>query len=76
MKNITKAIILTAAAALTALLLAGCQNQRKEEVKKTPAQAEAITDSTQKKDTMEAYYERMRRLKVLLKGAGRWENDR
>jgi hypothetical protein len=44
--------------------------------KKTPAQAEAITDSTQKEDTMEAYYERMRRLKVLLRGAGRRESDR
>lgn len=55
----------TAAAALAALPLAGCR-QGKPEEKKEPAteQVSAQADST-KEDTMEAFYERMRRYRAL-----------
>jgi len=58
-------ILSAAAAALAALLLAGCQ-QARQEGKKEPAteQLSAKADST-KEDTMEAFYERMRRYKAL-----------
>ena len=76
MKNFLKYAIPSAVAAFAALLLAGCQDGRKKEVRKTPAQAEAMADSTEKEDTMKAFYERMWRMKVLLRGAGRWESDK
>ena len=66
MKKALKAIFLpAAAAALAALPLAGCR-QGKPEEKKEPAteQVCAKADST-KEDTMEAFYERMRRYKAL-----------
>ena len=66
MKKASKVLLLpTAAAALAALPLAGCQQARHEE-KKEPAteQVSAKADST-KEDTMEAFYERMRRYKAL-----------
>ena len=55
----------TAAAVLAALPLAGCQ-QARHEGKKEPATEQVIAkaDST-KEDTMEAFYERMRRYKAL-----------
>ena len=76
MRSTWKSLILAAVAAFAALLLAGCQDGRKKEVRKTPAQAEAMADSTEKEDTMKAFYERMQRLKVLLRGTGRWESDK
>ena len=76
MKNFLKYAIPSAVAAFAALLLAGCQDGRKKEVRKTPAQAEAMADSTEKEDTMKAFYERMRHWKVLLKGASHWEYNR
>ena len=66
MKKTRKSLLLpAAAAALAALPLAGCQQARHEE-KKEPAteQLSAKADST-KEDTMEAFYERMRRYKAL-----------
>jgi len=77
MKNITKAMILSAAAAaLAALLLAGCQ-QARQEGKKEPAieQVIAKADST-KEDTMEAFYERMRRWDALHGGMRQRESDK
>ena len=77
MKNITKAMILSAAvAALAALLLAGCQ-QARQEGKKEPAieQVIAKADST-KEDTMEAFFERMRRWDALHGGMRHRESDK
>ena len=77
MKSTPKSLISAAAvAALAALLLMGCQNREKKEVPQTDVQTEAIADSTEKEDTMSAFYERMWRLKVLLRGAGNWESER
>ena len=77
MKNITKTIILAvAAAALAALLLAGCQ-QARQEGKKEPAieQVIAKADST-KEDSMKAFYERMRRWDALHGGMRHRESDK
>ena len=66
MKKALKVLLLpAAAAALAALPLAGCQ-QARQEGEKEPAieQVIAQADST-KEDTMEAFYERMRRYKAL-----------
>ena len=77
MRKTPKFLILAAAVAATAaLLLAGCQNQGKKDIPQTTAQKEAVMDSTAKEDTMAAFYERMWRMKVLLRGAGRWESDK
>ena len=59
----------TAAAVLAALPLAGCQ-QARQEGEKEPAteQVSAKADST-KEDTMEVFYERMRRYKALYPNA-------
>ena len=62
-------------AVLVALLLAGCQNREKKEVQKTPVQTEAVVDSTEKEDTMKAFYERMR-LWDALHGGSRIELNR
>lgn len=66
MKCITRTLLLpAAAAALAALPLAGCQQAKHEEKKEpTTEQVSAKADST-KEDTMEAFYERMRRYKAL-----------
>ena len=77
MKNITKAMIISAAAAaLAALLLAGCQ-QARQEGKKEPAieQVIAKADST-KEDSMKAFYERMRRWDALHGGMRQRESDK
>ena len=66
MKKGRKQLLLPAAAAvLAALTLAGCQ-QARQEGEKEPAteQLSAQADPT-KEDTMEAFYERMRRYKAL-----------
>ena len=69
-------ILSAAAAALAALLLAGCQ-QARQEGKKEPAieQVIAKADST-KEDTMEAFFERMRRWDALHGGMRHRESDK
>lgn len=69
-------IISAAAAALAALLLAGCQ-QARQEGKKEPAieQVIAKADST-KEDSMKAFYERMRRWDALHGGMRQRESDK
>ncbi len=77
MKNITKTIILAVAvAALAALLLTGCREEkRKADTTPSVEQTESMMDTT-KKDTMEAFYERMRQWRVLHGGMSRWESDK
>ena len=69
-------ILSAAAAALAALLLAGCQ-QARQEGKKEPAieQVIAKADST-KADSMKAFYERMRRWDALHGGMRQRESDK
>ena len=70
MRSISKSLISApTVAVLVALLLAGCQNREKKEVQKTPVQTEAVADSTEKEDTMKAFYERMRRWDALHGGS-------
>lgn len=77
MKNITKTIILAVAmAALAALLLTGCREEkRKADTTSSVEQVEAKVD-TIIKDTMEAFNERMRQWRVLHGGMSRWESDK
>ena len=77
MKKAFKAIFLpTAAAALAALPLAGCQQGKHEEKKEpTTELLSAKADSTNN-DTMEAFYERMRRWEVLHGGMRQRESEK
>ena len=76
MKRVLIFLLPAAEAATAALLLAGCQQARQEE-KKEPAteQLSAKADST-KEDTMEAFYERMRRWDALHGGIRHRESDK
>ena len=77
MKKASKVLLLpAAAAALAALPLAGCQ-QARQEGEKEPATEQVIAkaDST-KEDTMEAFYERMRRWDALHGGMRHRESDK
>lgn len=62
-------------AALAALLLAGCQTSNKKEIPQTSAQKESVIDTTEE-DTMEAFYERMRRWDALHGGMRQRESDK
>ena len=76
MKKALKALFLPAAtAALAALPLAGCQ-QARQEGEKEPATEQVIAkaDST-KEDTIEAFYERMRRWEAL-RWMDHWESEK
>ena len=66
MKKTRKTLLLpAAAAALAALPLAGCQ-QARHEGEKEPATEQVIAKAdSSKEDTMEAFFERMRRYKAL-----------
>ena len=69
-------ILAVAVAAFAALLLAGCQEGKlKADTTPSVEQTESMMDTT-KKDTMEAFYERMMRWRVLHGGMSRWESDK
>ena len=77
MKNITKTIILAVAvAALATLLLAGCQQSDQKEPAKIPIQSGKELADSLKKDSVEAFNERMMRWRVLHGGMSRWESDK
>ena len=76
MKKRRKYLIFPAAvAAVAILLLGGCQNGNKKEIPKTSAQKETVIDTTEE-DTMEAFFERMRRWKALHGGMSHQESDK
>lgn len=77
MKNITKSIILSiAVAALAALLLVGCQRSDQKGPAKTLTQSGKELADSLKKDSVEAFNERMMRWRVLHGGISRWESDK
>ena len=77
MRSIAKTIILAATvAALAALLLAGCQRSYQKEPAKTPIQSGKELAYSLKKDSVEAFNERMMRWRVLHGGMSRWESDK
>ena len=77
MKNIAKSIILaTTVATLAALLLAGCQRSDQKEPAKTLTQSGKELADSLKKDSVEAFNERMMRWRVLHGGMSRWESDK
>ena len=62
--------------AVMAVLLAGCQEGKlKADTTPSVEQTESMMDTT-KKDTMEAFYERMRQWRVLHGGMSKWESDK
>ena len=78
MKNITKSIILAAAAALAALLLVGCQegNRTRNPSQKENVEQTEIKPDSLKEDSMKAFYERMRRWEALHGGMRHRESDK
>ena len=87
MKNTIKAIILAVAvAALVALLLVGCRSGCEEEKNSRPEESSlgrvidspALTGTPSQRgtDSLEEYYERMERWRVLHGGMSRWESDK
>ena len=65
-----------AVAALAALLLAGCQQSDQKEPAKTLTQSGKELADSLKKDSVEAFYERMMRWRALHGGMSRWECDK
>ena len=77
MKNSPASKILAAAVvALAALLLAGCQQNDQKEPAKTLIQSGKEQADSLKKDSVEAFKERMIRWRVLHGGMSRWESDK
>ena len=77
MKTKVSTLILAAAvAALSVLLLGGCQQGRNGLDKMPPVEHKEVIIDTNKEDTMEAFYERMRRWEVLHGGAAHRESDK
>ncbi len=67
---------LAAVAAMAALLMAGCHQEKLEKDKaKAIERTEAAVYSTEE-DTMAAYYERMQRLRILLECTSHWESEK
>ncbi len=61
---------------MATLLLTGCQEGKlKADTTPSVEQTESMMDTT-KKDTMEAFNERMMRWRVLHGGMSRWESDK
>ena len=65
-----------AVVALVALLLAGCQQNDQKEPAKTLTQSGKEPADSLKKDSVEAFNERMMRWRVLHGGMSRWESDK
>ncbi len=65
-----------AVAALAALLLAGCQQNDQKEPAKTAIQSGKEPADSLKKDSVEAFNERMMRWRVLHGGMSKWESDK
>lgn len=62
--------------AVMAVLLAGCQEGKlKADTTPSVEQTESMMDTT-KKDTMEAFYDRMRQWRALHGGMSMWESDK
>lgn len=79
MKNILKcAISLAAVAALAALLLVGCQegNKTRDPSQKENIEQTVINADSLEKDSMKAFYERMRRWDALHGGMRHRESDK
>lgn len=77
MRSIAKTIILAATvAALAALLLTRCQRSDQKEPAKTLTQSGKELADSLKKDSVEAFDERMMRWRVLHGGMSRWESDK
>ena len=76
MKKALKALFLPAAAALAALPLAGCQQGKPEEKKEHATEQVCTKADSTKEDTMEAFYERMRRWDALHGGMRHRESDK
>ena len=77
MKNSPSSKILVATVvALAALLLAGCQQSDQKEPAKTLIQSGKEPADSLKKDSVEAFNERMMRWRVLHGGMSRWESDK
>ena len=77
MKNSPSSKILEATVvALAALLLAGCQRSDQKESAKIPIQSGKEPADSLKKDSVEAFNERMMRWRVLHGGMSRWESDK
>lgn len=77
MKNTVKSTIFAVVvAALAALLLAGCQQSDQKEPAKTAIQSGKEPADSLKKDSVEAFNERMMRWRVLHGGMSRWESDK
>ena len=58
------------------LLLAGCQQSDQKEPAKTAIQSGKELADSLKKDSVEAFDERMMRWRVLHGGMSRWESDK
>ena len=78
MRSKPNSIVLAAAAtAMAVLLLSGCQQGSSKADSKPPdKQLEATVDSTEKEDSMKAFYERMRHWEVLHGGMSHRESDK
>ena len=69
-------VLAAAVAALAALLLAGCQRSDQKGPAKTLTQSGKELADSLKKDSVEAFNERMMRWRVLHGGMSRWESDK
>ncbi len=58
------------------LLLAGCQQNDQKEPAKIPIQSGKEPADSLKKDSVEAFNERMMRWRVLHGGMSKWESDK
>ena len=61
---------------VTILLLAGCQRSDQKEPAKTLTQSGKEPADSLKKDSVEAFNERMMRWRVLHGGMSKWESDK